>query len=172
MNFESFKNSDFYFFFNLSEIKTSKSFPLYIKLKPGGFQEHIDLEIVLEEHKEIKQAILMLDRFWIGNEVSINPFGKDIAKSFIDLMLPSNPTVDFKESLITSLWNLKGSNEKIICIDKVVEAWESSNVEVKHFLDVYRGSMKGFKKIMNKIELTMENIKDDNKERLKITMRF
>ncbi|MFX1276905.1 MAG: hypothetical protein ACFFBP_21055 [Promethearchaeota archaeon] len=141
-------------------------------LKPGGFQDHIDIEIYIDEHEVINEAILMLDREWIGNFESLNPFGKDIAKSFIDAFLPEIPNDEFRDSLITSLWNMKGAQDVVICIDKVVKRWEEYNLEVRDFLDVYRDMKNEARKVIDDYEIIMGNVKIDNKKLLKILISF
>ncbi|MBN1799953.1 MAG: hypothetical protein JW891_00510 [Candidatus Lokiarchaeota archaeon] len=173
MKYEALKNTDFFSFFNFQE---SEFFNLSFKgicLKPGGFQEYIDLILCLDNEEEIVQAFLYLDREWIGNEASINPFGKDISKSFIDALYPKDLNDEFKPSLITSLWNLKGTKDTIICLDKVIQAWENSDSQVKAFLDAYRGSLKEVSKKNNdNVEIRMKNLIENGKNRLLITIIF
>lgn len=84
VNYDELKGSDFYQFFNIKEQKiTNEGKYTRIEVKTGGFREYIDIIFYLNENREIEKGILLLDRNWIGNEQSINPFGKDIAKSFI-----------------------------------------------------------------------------------------
>ena len=171
MNLSELEKTDFYTFFNLHEIKTAKSSPNCIIFKPGGFQEYITIHIIIDEQKNIHGAHLILDREWVGNFETINPFGKDIAKSFIGTFISSKVNSEFRDSLITSLWNMKGTKDVIICIDKVVKGWEYSNIEIKDFLDVYRNSKKEAKKILDGYELIMINIQDGDKKILKIIIR-
>jgi len=166
------QQSDFYTFFNLHEITTTKTSKNNIILKPGGFQEYISIEIKIDEQENVNEAILILDHEWIGNIELINPFGKDIAKSFIGTIIPPKVNSEFRDSLITSLWNMKGTKDVIICIDKVVRGWEDSNLDVKAFLDVYRNLNNEAKKILDNYELIMKNVNEDGKKLLKIIIRY
>ncbi|MHA1782075.1 MAG: hypothetical protein ACTSUL_01465, partial [Promethearchaeota archaeon] len=99
IRYSDFLKSDFFNFFNFSEILHEKfqEEKELLKLKPGGFREFIDLELILMKGKII-EAILYLDRNWVGDEFSLNPFAKDIAKSFVGTFFP--PGVDDEFGLI------------------------------------------------------------------------
>ena len=173
LKYSELKNTDFFNFFNLKEganIEISEN-SRKISFKPGGFQEFIDISIEIK-NDIVNKSYLILDQNWIGNSDTINPFGKDITKSFIATFISPEIKSEFRDSLITSLWNLKGSKDVVICMDKVVKAWEESDIEVKKFLDVYRGFETMARKIMNNIEIMMENIKENNKIRLEITISY
>ncbi len=174
MKYNNLKETEFFHFFNFQEVKSPKISSREISLKPGGFQEHIDLDLDLNNKGEIIKTYLLLDRDWIGNEISINPFGKDISKSFFDVFLPEITDDEFKPALISSLWNLKGSKDTVICIDKVIHAWESSNMDVKAFLDVYRGTITKASKFLDNdnIMILIENLLESDKNRLKISITF
>ena len=171
MSLTELEKTDFYTFFNLREIKPTKSSSDSIIFKPGGFQEYITIEINIDGQKSIYGAHLFLDREWVGNSESINPFGKDIVKSFIGTFILSKVNHEFRDSLITSLWNMKGTKDTIICIDKVVKGWEDSNIEIKDFLDVYRNLKKETKKTLAGYELIISNVQVDDKKFLKIIIR-
>ncbi len=162
--------TDFYTFFNLYEIHPVNPLPSFLVFKTGGFQEYITIEIHIDEQKNINGAILILDRDWIGNANSINPFGKDIAKSFIATFIPQPVQGEFRETLLTSLWNMKGTEDTIICIDKVVKIWEDSDIEVKDFLDVYRDIKIEARKVIDGHELIMKNVNEAKKKLLKISI--
>ena len=94
IKYSELQQSEFFSFFNISEIKIEKTPELteIRYLKPGGFQEFIDILFKIKDD-EIKEAQLILERSWIGNHKKINPFGTDITKSFIEAITPS-PTAD------------------------------------------------------------------------------
>ena len=79
--YSKFQNSEFYNFFNLTEdnfaiFGENDKFRQYF-IKPGGFQEHIDILIVTTKDLIIN-ASLVLDREWIGNKKHLSPFANDI----------------------------------------------------------------------------------------------
>ncbi len=142
ISYSKLKETDFYTFFNLSESNISyQEIPRHSKiilLKPGGFQKFIDISFHIS-NEQICKASLSLDRNWIGDEKSINPFAKDITKSFLMALLPEELDQEFKLMLIQGIWNTKGSQDRILCIDEVIHSWESSNPEVKRFINVFKG---------------------------------
>ncbi|MHA1283193.1 MAG: hypothetical protein ACTSQP_11870 [Promethearchaeota archaeon] len=141
INYEQLKKTDFFNFFNLSEIdrKIENDF-LLISLKPGGFQEFIDIQLKLYKN-DIIEAKLSLDRSWIGDSNSINPFAKDIAKSFIGALFPDKIDEEFKISLVQAIWNTKGSEDLVICLDKAIKNWESSDPDIERYLKTFRGEI-------------------------------
>lgn len=169
------KETDLYTFFNLREVKVEEylanpNHKLYT-LKTGGFQNHIDMEIdVLED--DILKAVLYLDREWIGNEKNINPFGKDLMKSFLVTLIPPEVNKEFKIFLVESIWNLKGDEDIVICMDKVMKSWENCDITVKKYLDVYRGIKRKTSLEIEDFYLKMENLIHDQKQRLITTLKW
>ena len=157
LSWEQLKQTDFYSFFNLSEITQEKvSEGKIIKyVKPGGFQEHINLRFWIKEEIIIK-ALLELDRAWIGNASHLNPFANDITKSFLSALLPDE-LQEFKIVLVQNIWNLRGSEDIVICLDEVVRKWEDAHPKIKKFLDVYRGITEFNEKNLENLTLTMRN---------------
>jgi len=177
ISYSEFKGTDFFNFFNLKEVNTiidgNKRNLTGIYLKPGGFQEHVDIQLKIL-HEEILNAVLILDREWIGNEKSINPFGKDIAKSFLAALIPDALNQEFKILLVQSLWNLKGDEDRIMCIDEVIKNWEDASPDVKVFLEVYRNKKDRAVKNFENLTIMMENKKDPftKKNRLYIRLNW
>lgn len=167
------KKSEFFSFFNLTEVETSSplSPPTLKKVKPGGFQEHIDMEFYVNEYDELEKAVLLLDREWIGDDKSINSFGKDIAKSFIDAVTPSEEKKNENNQvkLLTHfLFNLKGSRDIIIPLDKLLQDFDESNPKVKAVLDVYRNLNRSVEFSLEYSKFFFENIVQYSKPRLLI----
>ena len=169
ISYSKLTKSDFFTFFNLNEISCERNSPTVKILKPGGFQEYIDIEFHLNKKGEIIMAKLTLDRQWIGNVETINPFGKDIAKSFIEAVIP----LEEKEGednivvlLVHFLFNMVGTKDKIIPCTEPLYNFENSSAEVKSFLDVYR-NLKNSNEIPLKTSiLKIKNIIQKNKPRL------
>ncbi|TFG00922.1 MAG: hypothetical protein EU541_01015 [Promethearchaeota archaeon] len=174
MNYSMFKKSEFFEFFNLTEKGSAEldSGLREVHLKTGGFQEHIDLFIYLNKKEEIKKGRLFLDREWIGDINSINPFGTDISKSFIDILFPNSLLPDFKKHLIHYLFNLRGNNQVYIPLHKAFQEFEDAAPETIPFLDVYRGEKKKSTKSTESLILSMENILSEDKARLLIEINL
>ncbi|TFG15812.1 MAG: hypothetical protein EU535_01030 [Promethearchaeota archaeon] len=142
VSYSKLKDTDFFTFFNLSEInRIDQNIPRNSKtilLKPGGFQQFIDISFQIS-NDQIFKACLSLDRNWIGDEKSINPFAKDITKSFLMALFPEGLNQEFKMMLVQGIWNMKGSQDRIFCIDEVILNWESSNPDIKKFINIFQG---------------------------------
>ena len=166
ISYSKLKETDFYTFFNLSENNISyQEIPWHSKiifLKPGGFQQFIDISFHLL-NDQILKASLSLDRNWIGDEKSINPFAKDITKSFLMALLPNEPNPEFKIMIVQGIWNTKGSQDRILCIDEVIHSWESSNPEIKKFINVFQGIDVQHESNFEYLSLEMINEFDKNK---------
>lgn len=174
MNYRAFKSSEFFNFFNLT-LKDSKEWNSEIRefrFKPGGFQEHIDILLSVNREEEIKKGKLLLDREWMGDEKSINPYGTDISKSFIAVLFPDNLLLEFKKLLVHYLFNLRGNKQIHIPLHKAFQEFEDSAPEVKPFLDVYRGQKEREYKSIEKFSIKMENIYSKERNRLLIEMTW
>ncbi|TFF94099.1 MAG: hypothetical protein EU544_04920 [Promethearchaeota archaeon] len=170
--YSQFKETDFFQFFNLNEVGRERvAGNERISLKPGGFQEHIDIILDISENL-ISEARLYLDRIWIGDENSINSFAKDICKSFLAALIPDALNQEFKISLVQGIWNMRGRKDRVICLDKVILNWEDSNPQVKQFLEVIRGTKVSASIELGILRIIMENLreKETGKERLYIKL--
>lgn len=174
MNYSEFINSEFFRFFNIRiEKSTEKASDITIvHLKTGGFQEHIDIFISIDKEGDILEGKLFLDRKWIGDANTINPFGTDISKSFIALLFPHDLQPDFKKHLIHYLFNLRGDNQVYIPLHKAFQEFEDAAPEVKPFLDVYRGQKESKIKSIEDFSLTLKNLQAEGKDRLLIKLSF
>jgi len=175
ISYSKLRLSEFFTFFNLNEIDSERSSPNIKILKPGGFQEYINIEFHLNERGDVVMAILLLDRQWIGNVETINPFGKDIAKSFIDAVVP--PVEKEGEDnivilLVHFLFNMVGTKDKIIPCTQPLYNFENSSRKVKCFLDVYRGLKNSFEIPLKTSTLIIKNIIQKNKSRIIIKWRI
>jgi hypothetical protein len=174
MKYSNFKNSEFFDFFNIRETLSAKFSSNLTKttLKTGGFQEHIDLYIYRDNNDEIKKAQLYLNRDWVGNANSINPFGTDITKSFIDLLLSKEYDPKFKKHFVHYIFNLRGDHQVFIPLHKAFQGFEESSPEIQPFLDVYRNIKKTTRKILKDLILKMENLVKNDKKLLLIEISW
>ncbi|MHA1311870.1 MAG: hypothetical protein ACTSWR_12090 [Candidatus Helarchaeota archaeon] len=137
MNYNDFKKTEFYKFFNLNKTKTSiKDDMTEIYFKTGGFQEFIDIIILINKNNDIIEAKLIIEREWIGNIKNINPFGKDIVKSFISVFTPLNDKNKINK-IIETIWNLKGENDYILYIKGPEKKQHKLNEKEQKVIDVY-----------------------------------
>ncbi len=139
VKYKELKQKEFFTFFGLQEIdkKALSKGLTEIKIKPGGFQEHIDITFSVNKNDMIVDAILKMNRAWIGNEDNINPFGKDLAKSFIDVLIGDEKDRPFKETLVKNLWFLRGRKDVVIYTKQEDPIIPLPTPETKHFLEVY-----------------------------------
>lgn len=174
IKYNELRETDFFIFFNLHETeKRAISKELTeIRLKPGGFQEHIDIMIVVNKDNEIVQAILYLHREWIGNVDSINPFAKDISKSFIASLVIDEEFEEFKNLLVQDLWALKGRKNNIMYLNKIKHNFASISPLVKQFIDVYYGINERAEIEFGNNKITMENKNENNRNRFIITLKY
>ena len=171
IDYKKLKESDLFTFFNFSEIgrrKGEKGLAM-VSFKPGGFQEFIDIAMQMDVAGIIYSAVLLMDRKWIGNEKTINPFGKDLAKSFIQQMTPEADQEEI-EPVVFILWDLIGQEDHIIGI-KPQEADTSKEQGVATVVDVYKGIEKEFTYEMSQSSMKIENVVDGGRDRLKISIK-
>ena len=112
-----------------------------------------------------------MDREWIGDDKSINLFSKDISKSFIDAVTSSEEKKNENNQvkLLTHyLFNLKGSRDIIIPLDKLLQDFEESSPKVKAVLDVYRNLNRSVEFSLEYSKFFFENIVQNGRPRLLI----
>jgi hypothetical protein len=174
MKYSDFKASEFFSFFNLSESSSEQisSELKKVSLKTGGFQEHIDIYVYVTKNGDIKKAELYLDRQWIGNIDSINPFGADISKSFLQYFLPSQEGSEFKKHLVHYLYNLRGKNQVVIPLHQAFKGFEDSTPKIRPYLEVYRNISKEMSKRSKDYHLIMKNTIQGEKEGLLISLEL
>ena len=169
VNYDELKKTDFFQFFNLHEMQIIRKSELndltYIELETGGFQEFINIKLYINNERNIQKAELIMDRSWIGNAENINPFGKDIAKSFIYTMTPLDEKEKI-ESLSHYLWMLKGLNDNIISIKNKKNDYDDPTISEMEFIDVYRNLLPKAEFKLEDSSFFVENINIDEKEKL------
>lgn len=126
LSLSQLRTSDFYSFFNIRETAVDgspdrRSF----KLKTGGFQEFIDIEVLVDQNEKVHRALLTVARQWITQMGANNSLVVDIVKSFIDAMIPEqidlsqlgivddptirNPDRRLVDFLVKAFWDLPDS---------------------------------------------------------------
>ncbi|MHA1269434.1 MAG: hypothetical protein ACTSPY_06555 [Candidatus Helarchaeota archaeon] len=168
INYDDLKKTDFYSFFNIHEDKIEKiDNYTYLYLKTGGFQEYIDLIFVIDDSNNIIKAELTLDRKFIGGLNNVNPFGKDIAKSFIYTITPISEK-DSISPLVDFIWKLEGLNDFIIRIQKRTDSQRSPNEIEMSIINVYLNIAPKAEFKLSSSTFTFENISNNDNHYLKI----
>ncbi|NMC06434.1 MAG: hypothetical protein GYA24_14550 [Candidatus Lokiarchaeota archaeon] len=163
------RESEFFTFFNIHEVsrqETGRKGVRAMQCKPGGFQEHIDISFEMDANENVVSARLVLDRSWIGNPDHVNPFANDIAKSFIDTLVPA---VDHGaiEPLLATIMNAKGIGDKRIYLHDQPRDL-NPNFDTIKALGVYLQVIGKHEIMLSSCMLRMENIVAGGRVRLEI----
>ncbi len=116
--YRSFRVSEFAKFFNVtttSRVDLPDGGTL-VKLEPGGYKEHIDIELTIDSAMDVVAAELRINRAWLGDAGSINPFAKDMVKSFVDQMACDADDADIKR-IVEQIWQSKGSKDNVVKLE-------------------------------------------------------
>ncbi|HRI55065.1 MAG TPA: tetratricopeptide repeat protein, partial [Pseudomonadota bacterium] len=138
-------------------------------LKTGGFREFIDLQLTVEKTSRVREAVLLIDRSWIGDKVHLSPFAKDLAKSYIGALV-AEPDRKQARLFTEALWNLSGSGDRVLR-RQPEEGPAELPPDVKRALEVYTGAERRLRAPMLATDLIFENVSADGKDRLKLTVR-
>ncbi|MHA1211572.1 MAG: hypothetical protein ACTSSH_03835 [Candidatus Heimdallarchaeota archaeon] len=159
--FKELQATEFYKFFNCTETGREQTDHItVINVKTGGYKEYINLSFHINDLDEIIEASLKLDRKWIGNVENLNPFAKDIAKSFVEVIAPQNEKEKVR-ALVNHLFELHGTKDEVIVIQPTNEPLAPPDMIIKKILEVFEGehpempfllmsSIYYFKNIVNK----------------------
>ena len=171
MTYEELQKTELFSFFHLAESGRKPAANGYqvIHYKPGGFQEFIDVKMKIDRFHRVQEGVLYLDRDWIGGPMTVSPFGKDLAKSFIDAICPN---VDKEKAglVVSTIWNLRGTNDKVISINPEGPESMRKKVPIEELEQVYLGIAKKFEIVCEKSCITIENVMDVGRKRLKISI--
>lgn len=170
-SYEELKKSEFFSFFNISEVKRvpAENGDTQVWLKTGGFREFIDLQLTIEKTSRVREAVLLIDRSWIGDKVHLSPFAKDLAKSYIGALVAESDKKQAK-FFTEALWNLSGSGDRVLRRQQE-EGPAELPPDVKRALAVYTGAERRLRAPMLATDLIFENVTADGKDRLKLTIR-
>jgi hypothetical protein len=168
MEYSRLKETELFSFFHFTETgrRPHSTGMMEIILKPGGFQEFIDVAMKVDRSDGIHEGVLLLDREWIGGPMTINPFGKDLAKSFVEAM---TPLVDKERAsaVVSTIWGLSGQNDQVLYLS------DKKSVDKEHIeklANVYSGAEKCFSLELTQSKMLIENIEDVGRSRLRIAI--
>lgn len=171
MTYDDLKKTELFSFFNFTESGRRSTTGGYqeIHYKPGGFQEFIDVKMKIDQAQMVQEGVLYLDRAWIGGPMTVSPFGKDLAKSFIAAICPETDK-EKADRVVSTIWNLSGSSDRVASLD----LGESENVRAEGAIEeielVYLGIADKFEMKLEKSCIKIENVMDVGRERLKISV--
>jgi hypothetical protein len=166
---EALRESDFFTFFNVHETSRREDGGdgvQIVQCKPGGFQESIDISFDVDSAGGVLAARLDLERSWIGNGEHVNPFANDIAKSFIDALVPSSDHAAI-EPLLTAIMDAKGIEDKRIYLHDPPREMTPDFNSIKA-MGVYLGVIPKHEYTMASSQLRMENAIEGGHSRFRI----
>lgn len=130
MKYAEWQQTEFYGFFGIHETGRSSTPDrrTQIDLKPGGFQESIDLQVETLSTDEVANASLQVDRSWLITPGGTNTLGVDIVKSFIDANLTKASQAAGKP-LVQTIWGLSDAERTLQIFQHNAAALEPGLVE-------------------------------------------
>jgi hypothetical protein len=173
MSYDELQKTELFSFFNFTESgrKAAPDGFQEIHYKPGGFQEFIDVQMKVDRSQMIHEGVLYLDRDWIGGPMTVNPFGKDLAKSFIAAVCPAADK-EKADRIVSTIWNLQGASDRVISIQPDGPEDLTKEVPIEELEQVYLGTSNLFEMTCKKTCIKIENVVDVGKDRLKITIQL
>jgi hypothetical protein len=171
MTYEELQKTELFSFFHFTESGRRPTLGGYqeIHYKPGGFQEFIDVKMKIDRSQMVQEGVLYLDRNWIGGPMTVSPFGKDLAKSFISAVCPETDK-EQAERVVSTIWNLSGSSDRINSLYLEGSKKEEPEDAIEEIELVYLGVADKFEMTMEKSRIKIENVMDVGRERLKISI--
>ncbi|TFH05504.1 MAG: hypothetical protein E4H14_12600 [Candidatus Thorarchaeota archaeon] len=171
MTYEELQKTELFSFFNFTESgrKTAARGYQEIHYKPGGFQEFIDVKMTIDRSQMVQEGVLYLDRNWIGGPMTVSPFGKDLAKSFVAAVCPKADK-EQADRVVSTIWNLSGSSDRVISLHPEGSENVESEGAIEEIELVYLGVADKFEMTFEKSRIKIENVMDVGRERLKISV--
>jgi len=171
MSYDELRKTDLFEFFHFTETgrRPTMDGMQEVYLKPGGFQEFIDIKMKIDRAQKVHSGILYLDRDWIGSPMTVSPFGKDLAKSFIGAVTP--PTDRAKaDRVVNTIWNVRGSSDVEISIQPQSPKDLVPEPPIEELEQVYLGIEDKFEMKLERSRIRVENIMDIGRKRLMISI--
>ncbi len=175
ITYTNVKYSDFFNFFNIHETKKHKidADRIIIELKPGGFQEFIDIIFDINKDEFIRESLLYLDRTWVGDVESLNVFAKDIAKSYIRDMVH----VESQEAvapIVDIIFQIVGESDRVLTMSGE-EPPRISDVQIPALRDLvrtYAGLAPSWSFESEDFTLRLENLEEKGRDWLRIQLEY
>jgi hypothetical protein len=168
MEYSKLKETELFSFFHFTETgrRPHPSGMIEILLKPGGFQEFIDVAMKVDRFMGVHEGALLLDREWIGGPMTINPFGKDLAKSFVEAMTPADDKAK-ATAVVSTIWGVSGLGDQTLHLS---DKQEDEQQHIEKLANVYFGTEKCFSLELTESKMLIENVEDVGRSRLRIVI--
>lgn len=109
-----FKHSSFFDFFRVSEVIEKEIGPnqRIIRYMTGAYQNQIFLSLLTDRQYRIQEALLSINRRWIGGRQHPNRLASDLTKSFVIALTPAGSTEQAKPAA-RAIWESRlGAEEE------------------------------------------------------------
>ncbi|MDP7032865.1 MAG: hypothetical protein QF752_00075 [Planctomycetota bacterium] len=169
--YQKLSKTDFVKFFNIHEVgrETSEAGSTLINLKPGGFKQHIDIQISIDASGVIRSASLRIDRSWLGDHRTINRLGSDLVKSFLATFSPQKD-LSRVTPLIQAIWNSKGTRDRVVRLKGNPEP-PSARGQALEGLETFMGNRASYTLSLSSATLSLNNGPLDGRQRLQCEVR-
>ncbi len=166
---ETLQGSELFTFFSIHETSRREGRGdgvQTVRCKPGGFQESIDISFDVDANGNVLAGHLILDRSWVGNGEHVNPFANDIAKSFIDTLVP---LADHEaiEPLLPAIMAAKGVDDKRIYLHDQPRDL-TPNLHTIKALGVYLGIIQKHEIALASSRIRLENASEGGRAQFRI----
>lgn len=154
---DGFVSSEFAKFFNITESEriAQDDGSTVVRFEPGSFQESIDVVLWLDSDGTVFKAALHATREWVGDEKKLNPFAKDLIKSFISQMICPQAR-EAVGPLVKTLWEAQGSVDRVMTVEGK-ERLVAPPPEVRARLETLYGQKEEHIEIFDGCQVQMEN---------------
>ena len=171
MSYDELRKTELFSFFSFSETgrRPMPDGMQEIHLKPGGFQEFIDVKMMIDRSQMVHQGVLYLDRDWIGSPMTVSPFGKDLAKSFIAAVTPPDDRKK-ADKIVSTIWNIQGIGDREISGESEDPEEIVADSPIVELQRVYLGVEDIYEMKLEKSCIKVENVTDVGRARLKISI--
>jgi hypothetical protein len=165
--------TDFFLFFGIHQVAEIPIFGRSVikKFKPGGFQEFIDIEITENDINELLSVAIQIDRHWLGNLQHLNPFGIDIAKSFLKAFTYSK-TLPQIDQILEYLTNLHGEEDEVITFSGNPSMNAPPKGDIRHFILVTVGTEQNWSRDYGFYRLSFVNLNFETRTFLEISLMY
>ncbi len=141
-----------------------------IHLEPGGYQQHIDIHVRIDQSMTTQQARLRIARAWLGDQTTLNPMARDIAKSFLADVSCQREDPGLK-TVVDQLWHAQGSDDNVLrTADAAQEAGRVQAQPSSDELRVFLGRAEPSTRSLDGCEITLANVTVKESQWLEITI--
>jgi hypothetical protein len=164
MNYDEFKKTEFYAFFNLKEISKQSQGALSTRgFTVGPFKDSIVLILDCGKRDKIIRAILIIKRQWFVQNFIL---ATDLMKSFISVFTPAPDRLSYDE-LVKSVWSLKNPG-----LAQQVLQTPFGKSELVDCLQAFLGSAKEASIASDFGHLSFDNVRDQVEASLKVEFKL